>query len=172
MNSHWKWKKLRLIKRTKAGGGFTQRQFYRQTLFLSSASSRIFTGDLDEFYLNILTCGICFLKKFSYIGHHVKTSHIVIVRVVLRLSPIPPIIPPPQLWSTIWTMFIVLHLPTGRSQDCLSLITTFHYQITKLEKAWTRSPVKVIICVVNIWISVVLSEFRHNLSDILGRGET
>ena len=90
-----------------------------------------------------------------------------------KLSPIPPIIPPPPLlWSTIWTMFIVLHLPTGRSQDCLSLITTFHYQITKLEKAWTRSPVKVIICVVNIWISVVLSEFRHNLSDILGRGET
>ena len=65
MNSHWKWKKLRLIKRTKAGGGFTQRQFYRQTLFLSAASSRIFTGDLDGFYLNILSCGICLLKTFS-----------------------------------------------------------------------------------------------------------
>ena len=65
VNSHWKWKKLRLIKRTKAGGGFTQRQFYRQTLFLSSASSRIFTGDLDGFYLNILSCGICLLKTFS-----------------------------------------------------------------------------------------------------------
>ena len=57
MTGFWKSRKLRLIKWTKAGGGFIERQFYRQTFFLLSAPAHIFTEDLARFYLNILTCG-------------------------------------------------------------------------------------------------------------------